>query len=446
MATAKMMSWETVEPPPTVVCRFGEGSSRVNHAEDVEMVAGIKAIPTMLDVICRTTGMGFAAVARVTEDRWIACSVNDPIEFGLKPGGELKVETTICDEIRGHRRPVVIDHVSKDETFRLHHTPAMYGFESYISMPIVLPDGEFFGTLCAIDPRPAKLDDPATVGMFELFAELVAFHVDAHRKLRASATELDDERHDAELRAQFIAVLGHDLRNPIASVRAGTQMLSKERLSERGSQVLTLMRRRTDRMVGLVDNVLDFARGRLGGGIPVKMTYEVDLLPMLSQVIDELREVHPDRVFASELSEPGLLRCDLGRLGQLLSNLVANAVTHGDGDYPIRILVTRDGEGILIRVSNGGCPIPPEIMAQLFKPFVRNAAKSSAQGLGLGLYIASEVAKVHGGTLTATSTDEETAFSFRMPPMATKLTDTTVQATSEGRSETSADADMGDAL
>ena len=143
----------------------------------------IAAVPTILEVVCRTTGMGFAAVARVTEDRWIACAVRDEIAFGFAPGGELKVETTICDEIRDSRQAVVIDHVAEDLQFRDHHTPKMYCFQSYLSMPIVLPDGTFFGTLCAIDPRPAKLNNPAIVGMFRLFAELIAFHLDANQRL-----------------------------------------------------------------------------------------------------------------------------------------------------------------------------------------------------------------------------------------------------------------------
>src|ERR1700691_3905587 len=108
---------------------------------DVAAVNRIDAVPIILEVVCRTTGMGFAAVARVTEDRWIACSVRDEIEFGLKPGGELKVETTLCHEIRQSGKPVVIDHVAEDDCYSGHPTPALYGFQSYISMPIVLPDG-----------------------------------------------------------------------------------------------------------------------------------------------------------------------------------------------------------------------------------------------------------------------------------------------------------------
>src|SRR5688500_6682687 len=135
--------------------------------EDVAAIGRIDAVPTILDIVCRVTGMGFAAVARVTEDRWIACSVKDEIGFGLEPGGELRVETTICHEIRQSRSAVIIDHVAEDAEWRDHHTPAMYGFQSYISMPIILPDGHFFGTLCAIDPKPASLNRPEEMARSE---------------------------------------------------------------------------------------------------------------------------------------------------------------------------------------------------------------------------------------------------------------------------------------
>ena len=129
--------------------------------QDVEAVSSLAAVPRILEVICRSTGLGFSAVARVTESRWVCCSVRDEIDFGLEPGGELQVETTICNEIRQSGQPVVIDHVAQDPAFRAHPTPARYGFQSYISVPIVRSDGAVWGTLCAIDPRPALLRTPA---------------------------------------------------------------------------------------------------------------------------------------------------------------------------------------------------------------------------------------------------------------------------------------------
>ena len=131
----------------------------------------------MLEVICRVTGMGFAAVARVTEDRWIACSVRDDMAFGLRPGGELKIETTICNKIRANHQPVLFGDISEVENEDHLTIAKKYGFRSYISFPIFLKTGEFFGTLCAIDPRPAKLNNPQTIGLFRLFSELIAYQL-----------------------------------------------------------------------------------------------------------------------------------------------------------------------------------------------------------------------------------------------------------------------------
>jgi PAS domain S-box-containing protein len=161
---------------------------------DIDAVNNIAIVPKLLEVICRTTGMGFAAIARVTDDKWVACSVRDEIKFGLEPGGELSLETTICHEIRQSGKAVVIDHVAEDEHFARHHTPAMYGFQSYISMPIVRKDGTFFGTLCSIDPKPSILNKPEIIGMFMLFADLVSFHLQAVNSLVQTESELHAER------------------------------------------------------------------------------------------------------------------------------------------------------------------------------------------------------------------------------------------------------------
>ena len=131
-------------------------------------------IRTILEQVCEITGMGFAAVARVTEERWIACQVLDKIEFGLDPGDELEIKKTICDDIRKCGHPIVIDHIGADPDWRTHPVPVLYGFESYASFPITLADGRFWGTLCAIDPDPRPLTAPDTIAALKLYAGQVA--------------------------------------------------------------------------------------------------------------------------------------------------------------------------------------------------------------------------------------------------------------------------------
>jgi hypothetical protein len=386
-------------------------------ADDLAAIAKIDAVPKILEVVCRTTGMGFAAVARVTKDRWVACAVRDQIAFGLQPGGELQVKTTICDEIRDSGRAVVIDHVAEDSEFCAHPTPKMYGFQSYISMPITLPDGRFFGTLCAIDPRPASLKASGTASMFKLFADLIALHLDAQERLALSETALLSERQTAELREQFIAVLGHDLRNPLASIDAGAQLLLNTPLNEKAARFTVLIQRSAARMAALIDDVLDFARGRLGGGISVSPVIDPGLEAALTQVVAELRTAWPERIINSEIALYQPVACDSARIAQLFSNLLANALNHGDPGGPVRVRAHSGQSTFVLSVANVGEPIPDDIRARLFQPFARAAARAGQPGLGLGLYIAAEIARAHGGTLDVASTPEETRFTFRMPAL-----------------------------
>lgn len=133
----------------------------------------------MLAQVCATTGMGFAAVARVTETRWIACQVLDRIDFGINPGDELKIAETICDEIRDSGEAVVFDDASTDIKWSRHPVPVIYGFRSYCSFPVYLDDGRFFGTLCAIDPNRRKVSDEVVIEMFTEFAREVG-HIISH--------------------------------------------------------------------------------------------------------------------------------------------------------------------------------------------------------------------------------------------------------------------------
>lgn len=384
-------------------------------ATDVDLIQRIAVVPRILSVCLTASGMGVVAIARVTPDRWTACAVLDRMAFGLVPGSELPVNTTLCGQVRDSHVPIVIEHASREAEWCDHETPRTYGYESHISVPIILPDGSLFGTLVAIDPKPLPVRAPDTVATFALFAELLGVHIDAQQRLDASEGLLAGEREDAALREQFIAVLGHDLRNPLAAIDAGTRLLGREELSERGRNVLTLLGGSVRRMAGLVDDVLDFARGRLAGGIPMAMTEGADLGPTLRQIVEELRGIFPTRVIETAIGPLAGIRCDPGRLGQMLSNLLSNALTHGAPDEPIRVEAEVKGGLLTFDIANGGPPIPEAVLARVFEPFVRGEGRRPEEGLGLGLFIASEIARAHGGTLSAESGASGTRLVFSMP-------------------------------
>jgi phosphoserine phosphatase RsbU/P len=241
------------------------------------------------------------------------------------------------------------------------------------------------------------------------------------RELVNSRSELQrglaTERETAELREQFIAVLGHDLRNPLAAISAGARILQRSGAlkDQKELRVLDMINSTVTRMSDLIDNILDFARGRLGGGIKLNRDSNRPLEPVLDQVVDELRTASPQRVIETSFKITVPVNCDRTRIGQLASNLIGNALTHGARDQPVRVGAKTDGASFSLWVSNAGEPIPEAAMGKLFEPFFRGEVRDSRQGLGLGLHIASQIAQAHGGRIEVTSTPHETRFEFKMP-------------------------------
>ena len=232
---------------------------------------------------------------------------------------------------------------------------------------------------------------------------------------KENKSSLDMSLEQAQLREQFIAVLGHDLRNPLAALRAGINMLKREELSQRGGMVIEESEKSIKRMFDMIDDLMDFARSRLGSGISLEIEERADLPGTLEAVLQEIAVAHPEARFRSDIAITAPVRCDAARISQLTSNLLANAVTHGDADTPIALQVRGGGEDLEIVVSNAGEPIPDAVHASLFQPFVREEVRPSQEGLGLGLFIASEIARAHGGTMSVKSDADQTTFTFKMP-------------------------------
>lgn len=227
--------------------------------------------------------------------------------------------------------------------------------------------------------------------------------------------KLNIEKEAVELREQFMAVLGHDLRNPLAAMKSGVRLLQSEELSERGSKIVALMDQTADRAIQLVNDIMDLARVRLGGGIELEMDANADMTRLLQQIVDEHCSAYPEQIFKFESKITRSFPFHPSRMGQLIGNLIGNAVSHGEKNSPIEITgITKDNR-FELRISNHGNPIPKEIKRHLFKPFFRGEMQSSNQGLGLGLHIASEIAKAHGGRLSVISKDRLSTFVFKMP-------------------------------
>jgi sigma-B regulation protein RsbU (phosphoserine phosphatase) len=321
------------------------------------------------------------------------------------------------DSLKGRRFSDLLPIAGKIY-YETHFAPLLHmqGHFNEVALDIVCADGSKLPVLINAVERRDQAGQPS-------FIRLTIFNATDRRRYErsllkardAAEAEVMSERATAELREQFIAVLGHDLRNPLASIASGVRLLEKEAISERGKRVLGLMDGSVVRAAGLIDNVLDFARGRLGGGLTLSRDADEPLEPVLRQVVSELRSLDPKRTVTAHYAIDEPVDCDRVRIGQLLSNLLGNALTHGAKSLPVRVSASTIGGRLEISVANGGAPISAKAMERLFHPFVRGEVRPNRDGLGLGLHIASEIAKAHGGELTVTSDAVETRFTFLMP-------------------------------
>ena len=224
--------------------------------------------------------------------------------------------------------------------------------------------------------------------------------------------ELIIQRETVILREQLIAVLGHDLRNPLSAITMAIEILTLS-LGKREANIIAILKKSTLRMSELVSNIMDFARTRLGEGI-ILTKQNIELEPRLLQVVNELRLAFPKREIIALFETPESVNCDPDRIAQLLSNLIANALTHGSANAPVRIHTYHKDGNFELSVINHGAPIPADMHEYLFAPFTRETSRCSQHGLGLGLYISSEIARAHNGSISCTSTAEETCFTLRI--------------------------------
>ncbi|WP_242342999.1 sensor histidine kinase [Anaeromyxobacter terrae] len=220
-------------------------------------------------------------------------------------------------------------------------------------------------------------------------------------------------------REQMMGVLGHDLRNPLGAVRALVSLLlRREDLAKNVRESLEEIDRAGARMLELIGTLLDFTHSRFKGGMPIAPV-RTDLHALCRGVVSELLAAEPGRTIELDLEGDGHGTWDPGRMAQVVSNLVANALEHGARHGSVRLSVGGDEEEVILQVLNQGPTIPPELMAVLFEPFCRGPARregAHARGLGLGLYIVSQIVTAHGGAVGVESSSERgTTFTVRIP-------------------------------
>ena len=224
----------------------------------------------------------------------------------------------------------------------------------------------------------------------------------------------------ANSRDTFLAVLGHDLRNPLSALNSCIQLLGKTSAAS-NEKTLRIAKLSVSTIREMVTDLLEYTRTRLGRGLEINPRAG-DFAAICHEVFDEVSAAYPERYLIAEIPDEISLTFDAARMRQVLTNLLANAVHHGDPDFPVAFVVRDEATQVIAVVANQGTPIPQESMQVIFNPLVQVATSASApherpaSSLGLGLFIAREIVIGHGGRIKVTSSPAEgTAFSVCLP-------------------------------
>ncbi|WP_289062716.1 ATP-binding protein [uncultured Zobellia sp.] len=380
--------------------------------KDIEDIQSISIVPTILDVVCRATGMGFAAIARVTDETWVTCGVLDAIPFGLSVGDELEIETTFCKQVRESDKLVVIDHVEQDKVYHNHPIPAQYGFQSYISVPIVRKNGEFFGTLCALDPKPNKVNNPEIIAMFSMFTELIAFHLDALETMRRQDTAI--KKKDVEL-ATYDFISSHDLQEPLRKIQILTSTLEKKEeknLSEKGKKYFKSIKKAATRMRNILNDLLTYSETEF----KPKSFKELDLNVLVNRAKTRLSTQLEESNAIINTNDLCTLNIVPIQMEQLFYNLFANSLSFRSDKRPLLIEVdSKQGLGqsfgvqgleeakmyCEITVKDNGMGFDQQYSEKIFDIFQRLKSKENDKSTGIGLSIVRRIVENHNGKIIA---------------------------------------------
>lgn len=370
----------------------------------------VTEVEEVLHTLGQESGMPTILLTRIEDTSWSAWAVRDDARFGFAIGQRTDASRTLCNIVRREGTPLALDDTRNHVSYRDHPACTDDGVGAYIGVPLRLPDGMIIGTLCALDRAP-HVGLEAALRLYRLFARLLAHEFDLTDVARASLAALHSETQHGASRERFFAAVAHDLRSPLAAIEATAQMIVRSGDRRSGDRAARIVHSAA-RMARLIDDLLDLARGRLGGGIPIQRTPLPDVRAFLYEVVGELSTAHPGRVHADIAVAAEVVWWDRDRIAQCLDNIVTNACVHGTPATEVTLAAHATSSHVIIDVTNAG-EIPAHARATLFDPF--HGAQTVRRGLGLGMFIADQIVRAHGGSIDVGSVGGETRVRLRLP-------------------------------
>jgi PAS domain S-box-containing protein len=299
-----------------------------------------------------------------------------------------------------------------DDALRPHVRAALKRFDaaSVIVVPFIVMGSPIAIATFVYGLESGRRHSPADLPIAEEIARRAGQIVE-NARLHAEVA------HALEYRERVMGVLGHDLRNPVSAVLSLSATLTQRAdVPDRAKEGLHHIRASAQRMEQMIATLLDFTQLRFRGA-PQLARESIDLEKLARTIVDELRAAYPTRDITLAARDELRGRWDISRLGQVISNLVGNALTHGARESPVSVSLTSDKDSVHMAVTNRGPTIPSDALGNLFEPFwqVPKDGAAKSRGLGLGLFIVHQIVEAHGGSIAVRSENEQTTFTVRLP-------------------------------
>jgi signal transduction histidine kinase len=337
------------------------------------------------------------------------------LEEDVARGFRVRVGEGFSGKIAAERRPLELrsaatDPLVKSENLRARGTQALYG------VPLIA-EGELIGVALMGSRTTFEFSNEDKLLFRTMVSRATGLFVQTRLRLgeRAAREEL---LRTAEFRERFLGIVSHDLRNPLnAILLSANALMCSDDLPTRHLKAVRRIITSAERMARMIGELLDFTRGRLGGGIPVSPR-PTNLRHLCRHVLEELEAGHPGRELRLDAEGDLQGEWDPDRLAQVVGNLGKNALDYSPEGTPVHFTLHEEGDTVLLEVNNAGPPIPEARLAAIFEPFRRGVEGTPhpASGLGLGLFIVEQIVQAHGGSVSVRSSAEEgTTFLVRLP-------------------------------
>ncbi|MFN2570578.1 MAG: ATP-binding protein [Gemmatimonadales bacterium] len=428
---------------------FAEGlrQSIFGDAQDVEFTLSGRCVLVKLHPVLRPSdrqpiGVGIVAVdvtdqrdafravevanrliadllADATAKEYALSRLIESVQDGLLvvgPTGRIKLVNQAAERILGHPRKALAGAQIQDQRWWCADGSAGRDASALLTHALAQP-GLFRG----------ELHVETDAGRAALIADVTSLR-NVHGKVEDVVVALHDvtrEQHDLEVsrsnldfQQQIIAIVGHDLRNPLATIAGSVSLLRRQPgLTPSSVESLDRVARSAARMARLISDLLDYARTRTPGGLPIVLA-RADLHAICHDAVDECRRAYPANTIELETAGDATGSWDADRIEQALINLITNAIQYG-GTAPVRVQsIASAAHSVEIKVHNGGAVIPADVLPELFRAYrrgIRGESTERQHGLGLGLFIVAQIAEAHGGVAFADSAAESgTTFTIQL--------------------------------